>query len=56
MLAGMAVKGGMVDLGSNTQFEVTVMKSGAKIVRISPHLMILPYPVNEKTAGMSTKV
>ena len=55
MLAGMAVKGGMVDLGSNTQFEVTVVKSGAKIVRISPHLMILPYPVNEKTAGMSTK-
>lgn len=55
MLAGMALKGGMVNIGSDTQFEVTVAKSGAKIVRISPHLMILPFPVNEKTAGISTK-
>ena len=34
---------------------MTVVKSGAKIVRISPHLMIMPFPVNERTAGMSTK-
>ena len=55
MLAGMAVKGGMVDFGSGNPVEVTAAKSGVKIVRISPHLMILPFPVNEKTAGMSTK-
>ena len=55
MLAGMAVKDGMVEIGSGMKFEATVAKSGAKIVRISPHLMILPFPVNEKTAGMSTK-
>ncbi len=56
MLSGMALKGGMVDLGSSDdQVEVTVAKSGVKIVRISPHLMIMPFPVNEKTAGMSTK-
>ena len=56
MLSGMALKGGMVELGSSdTQVEVTVAKSGVKIVRISPHLMIMPFPVNEKTAGMSTK-
>ena len=55
MLAGMAVAGGMLDIGSGTKFEVTVAKSGAKIVRMTPHLMILPFPVNEKTAGMPTK-
>ena len=55
MLAGMAVKGGMVEFGSGTQVEVTVAKSGVKIVRIFPHLMIMPFPVNERMAGMSTK-
>ena len=55
MLAGMAVAGGMLDIGSGTKFEVTVAKSGAKIVRMTPHLMILPFPINEKTSGMSTK-
>ena len=55
MLAGMAVTGGMLDIGSGTKFEVTVAKSGAKIVRMTPHLMILPFPINEKTSGMSTK-
>ena len=56
MMAGMAVAGGMLDIGSaNMKFEVTVAKSGAKIVRMTPHLMILPFPINEKTAGMQTK-
>ena len=36
MLAGVAVKGGMVEFGSDNQVEVTVAKSGVKIVRISP--------------------
>ena len=34
--------------------KITVTKSGAKIVRMTPHLMILPFPINEKTSGMST--
>ena len=55
MMAGMAVAGGMLDIGSGMKFEVTVAKSGAKIVRMTPHLMILPFPVNEKPAGMPTK-
>ena len=55
MLAGMPVTGGMLDIGSGTKFEVTVAKSGAKVVRMTPHLMILPFPINEKTSGMSTK-
>ena len=54
MLAGMAVTGGMLDIGSETKFEVTVAKSGAKVVRMTPHLMIIPFPINEKTSGMST--
>ena len=45
----------MLDIGTETKFEVTVAKSGAKVVRMSPHLMIIPFPINEKTSEMSTK-
>lgn len=54
MLAGMGLGKGMVKIGSSGDAEVTVTKSGAKITRISPHLMIMPFPVNEKTSGMAT--
>ena len=54
MLAGMGVGKGMVKIGSSGQAEVAVAKFGAKITRISPHLMIMPFPVKEKASGMAT--
>ena len=29
-------------------------KSGNKITRISPHVMIMPFPVEERTSGMES--
>ena len=55
MLAGMGVGKGMVNMSSSVQAEVAIAKSGAEITRISPHLMILPFPVNEKTSEMPSK-
>jgi hypothetical protein len=47
MLGGMAVADGMVQVGSAEEAEVAVMDSGNKMVRLSPHLMIMPLPVKD---------
>ena len=54
MLAGMGLGEGMVKIGSGADTEVTVLQSGKKITRISPHLMIMPFPVDEKASQMET--
>lgn len=54
MLAGMGLAEGMVKIGSSREAEVAVAKSGKKITRLSPHVMIMPLPINEKTSGMET--
>ena len=54
MLAGMGLGEGMVKIGSSGDAEVAVAKSGQKIARISPHVMIMPFPVDEKTSGMES--
>ena len=47
MLGGMAVSDGMLQVGTEKEAEAVVMDSGSKIVRLSPHLMIMPLPVAE---------
>lgn len=54
MLAGMGVGDGMVKIGSSADAEAAVAGSGKTITRLSPHLMIMPFPVDEKTSGMPT--
>jgi len=53
MLAGMGVSKGMVKIGSSGKAEMAVAKSGKKITRLSPHVMIMPLPMNEKISGMA---
>lgn len=55
MLGGMAVAEGMVQVGSEKEAEIEIMKSGNKIVRLSPHLMIMPLPVKEGESAMIGK-
>lgn len=47
MLAGMPVAEGMLQLGTDVEAQTVVTDSGAKITRISPHLMVMPLPVHE---------
>jgi len=47
MLGGMAVSDGMVKVGTEKEAEIAVMDSGNNIVKLSPHLMIMPLPVKE---------
>ncbi len=47
MLGGMAVADGMVKVGTDTDAEMAVMDSGNKMVRLSPHVMIMPLPIND---------
>jgi hypothetical protein len=54
MLAGMGVGQGMVKIGSSGDAEITVAKSGKKIARLSPHLMIMPFPVNESASPLAS--
>jgi len=54
MLAGMGLTEGMVRIGSSRDAEVAVAKSGQKITRLSPHVMIMPLPVDEKTSGLES--
>ena len=54
MLAGMGVGEGMVKIGASQEAQMTVTKSGARITRISPHLMIMPFPVDEGSSGLGS--
>ena len=56
MLAGMGIKEGMVDIGSGEKIEVEVVEGVAKsgMIKITPHIMILPLPIS-KSGSLSTK-
>lgn len=54
MLAGMGLSEGMVKIGSGSDAEVAVTTSGQTITRLSPHVMIMPLPMNEATSGLGT--
>ena len=49
MLYGMPLAQGMVNMSSDTQIEVKTTKSGEKLTKNSPHIMIMPFPVNEQS-------
>lgn len=55
MLGGMAVSDGMVQVGTEKEAEIAVMDSGNKLVRLSPHFMIMPLPVEEGDSIMVGK-
>ena len=55
MLAGMGVGQGMVKIGASSEAEVAVAKSGKKITRLSPHLMVMPLPIDEKASKLASK-
>ena len=52
ILGGMAVADGMVQVWTKVETEIKVTESGNKIVRLSPHLMIMPLPVKEGDTTM----
>ncbi len=52
MLGGMAVPDGVVKVGTEEKAEIAITKTGNKIVRLSPHLMIMPLPVKESDSVM----
>ena len=53
MLAGMNVTKSAVDIGASTI--ATKGATDAKVVQMTPHVMIMPLPSNESAAGMTTK-
>jgi hypothetical protein len=54
MLAGMNVTKSAVDIGAST-ISTTIGATDAKVVQMTPHVMIMPLPSNESAAGMTTK-
>ena len=54
MLAGMGVGQGMIKIGTSGKANIAVGKSGSKITRLSPHLMIMPLPMAEKSSGLQS--
>lgn len=55
MLAGMNVTKSAVDIGASTISTTATGATSAKVVQMSPHVMIMPLPSNESVAGMTTK-
>lgn len=57
MLAGMNVTKSAVDVGASTitMTEETAAAGEAEVVQMTPHVMILPLPFDEASAGMTTK-
>jgi len=56
MLAGMTVTKGGIVVGASeiAVLEATGGKADAEVFRMTPHIMIMPAPFNEKAAGMKT--
>lgn len=52
MLAGMGVPDGMVQFGADTANQFKVDSQGKKVVKLSPHIMLMPLPVNGKSSVM----
>lgn len=55
MLAGMNVTKSAVDIGASTISTTATDATDAKVVQMTPHVMIMPLPSDEKVAGMTTK-
>ena len=55
MLAGMPLSQGMLDIGENSKIEVKTTKSGVKLAKISPHIMIMPFPILEEASDIGSK-
>jgi hypothetical protein len=57
MLAGMNVTKSAVDVGASTitMTEQTAAAGETEVVQMTPHVMILPLPFDEKSAHMTTK-
>jgi len=57
MLAGMNVTRSAIDVGASTitMTEHTAEAGETEILQMTPHVMILPLPFDEKSAGLSTK-
>jgi hypothetical protein len=48
MLAGMSAPGGRVAHADNPEAQYKIVGDDQKIVRLSPHIMVMPLPVNGK--------
>lgn len=55
MLAGMNVTKSAVDIGASTISTTANESMDAKVVQMTPHVMIMPLPSDEKLAHMTTK-
>jgi hypothetical protein len=55
MLAGMNVTKSAVDIGASKISTTDTGMTDAKVVQMTPHVMIMPLPSDEKVAGMTTK-
>jgi hypothetical protein len=55
MLAGMNVTTTAVDIGASTISTTATGAANEKVVQMTPHVMIMPLPVDEEAAGMTTK-
>lgn len=54
MLAGMGVPDGMVRQGADADAQFEVDTQGKKVARLSPHIMLMPLPVNGKDSTLPT--
>lgn len=52
MLAGMGVPDGMLRKGNESVAQLKVDSMGKTIAQLSPHIMIMPLPVNAKSSNM----
>lgn len=52
MLAGMGVPGGMLRQGAEAEAQLQVDANGKTVAQLSPHIMIMPLPVNAKKSNM----
>jgi len=55
MLAGMNVTKSAVDIGASTISTTATAATDEKVVQMTPHVMIMPLPANEKVAIITTK-
>ena len=57
MLAGMSVKKGAVAVGASetSVVKTTAESSGGDMFQMTPHVMIMPVPFNEKVAKIGTR-
>lgn|GEM_PF-920030 len=54
MLAGMGVPDGMVQFGADSANQFQVDSQGKKVVKLSPHIMLMPLPVKGKESVMAS--